>query len=159
MNAGMFGIGDGRGMAGRTLLGIAGKSTTPNNATQGNPSNVAGLLGATVNPYSLANNVRTKLLTINGAGVLKYLYVSDNSASPYNYVIEIWMDGAKVIQSGWTNGGSGNFGPVILGFVNVGAYPSVQLEQLPFYSSLEVYATTNNGPCSGNFVYLADLYQ
>ena len=157
MNAGMYGMADGQGIAGRKLLGIAGKSTTATSvAVQGNPSTVAGIVGATNNPYSLVINVRTKLVSINGAGVLKYFYSADSSATPYNYVVEIWLDGVKVVQTGWTNGASANFGPVQVGFV---AASCIQLERLPFYSSLEVYATTNNGPCSGNFVYLADLYQ
>ena len=155
MNAGMYGMASGVGGQLPRLTGIAGKNQTFASLGQ-NISTAALNAGARlITAPTPVSGVRQNILTINGKGFLKYLGIAESGGSSTAMRAEVLIDGIKIIDATWTHGGSGNFGPFLIGnFSPLGAF-----EYLPFSSSVEVFVTETGVIGGLNYVFLADLHQ
>lgn len=152
MNAGMYGMSDGRGMAGRKLIGRAGLGTLPATSSW---SALASSVGAATAGISLTAGVRTRLLNINGAGALRFGLVNNGSGVGTSSTFEVWLDGVPFINNSqvspnWSNGQAQVFaGSTANGF----------LDYLPFSQSCEVFVTAGTTSAGYTLAYLADLHQ
>ena len=150
MNAGMFGMGDGRGMAGRKLIGRAvsggGFITLVNPA--GSLANLFGQAGASI---FLPANVRTLALSVNGSGALRACALHAPSSGVSNMTAEVVLDGVRVINA---------YRPTVDGATSSGiaAVGNTQSDFLPFTNSCEIYYTSSVGGTCTNFI-LVDIYQ
>ncbi len=158
MNAGMYGMADGRGGQFPKLAGIAGKNGTPTTAF----FNVAGfgqVIGAASNSVSVTNGVRVKALSISGRGVLKALAVAESGTVTPTYRVELFIDGSRVLDATWTASGSANMGPPLLGGVGNTINAAPFFEHVPFSSNVDVFITVSGIGNPATLVYLADIYQ
>lgn len=156
MNAGMYGMADGRGMAGRKLIGRVGASTTPQPLTS--PATAFSSLVGRNAPaaVTLAANTRTLVLSASGTGALRACALEATGVGTLTLTIEVFIDGVRVINVGLASvDGNANAGISAAGGI-YGSVPS--LDFLPFTTSCEVYFTSS-GTGAHNNIVLVDLYQ
>lgn len=159
MNAGMYGMADGRGMAGRKFAGRVGFQTTNSGAVVDGAFASSGLAS---NAHSTASGVRSRLLNVSGRGALRWFGIAAGTTGGSTYRVEVVVDGVTVMNTPYVTA-SGR-GPCVWGTagqaaVGGGAQPSPVLDYLPFDSSLEVYLTASVSEVSGGYFYLVDLHQ
>lgn len=152
MNAGIFGIAGNASNIPRTI-GILGKSSTPSHT-----NNLAALptYGFASTSFTPVSGVRQRVLSVNGKGMLHAVFLADASSNANTWTAQVVIDGTTVINLSWTHGAAG-YGPVL-----VGVLPSsgtVLLENIPFTSSVEVFATATGTITTAQYGYLATLYQ
>lgn len=157
MNAGMYGMADGRGMAGRKLAGRVGVSTAPGSQSLDNIS-AAGVAQQSI---SLASGVRTKVLNINGKGALRWFGHITAGTTAIRY--EVHLDGIKAIDTSFATSSSGQ-GWAIFGWTsysNVAGTPKTvaAYDFAPFDQTLEIFITETTGGGAENFGYVVDLHQ
>lgn len=152
MNAGMYGLADGKGMAGRKLIGRAGQGALPV-STAG--STLAASVGASYGTISLTSGVKTRVLGVSGSGALRFGFVENGSAFNTSSSIQVVVDGVVVTNQSLTSP-SWSIGNAL---IFCGSSSGGVLDYLPFSQSLEVFVTAGATSSSFAMAYLADLYQ
>lgn len=160
MNAGMYGMADGRGMAGRKFIGRVGIQPSNTGALVEGSFSASGLLP---NALTTVAGVRTKLLGVSGRGALRWLGIHAGTGSGSTYRVEVVVDGVTVINVPYITASSR--GPMVWGemthvYMNSGTnQPTPVFDYLPFESSIEVYLTASVSEATGGYYYAIDLHQ
>jgi hypothetical protein len=154
MNAGMYGVPDGRGMAGRRLAFSSRKTTVHGGdpALMVNNSHAA----PTVSTPALAAGVRTLIFSVQGRGAIRAAGVSAKDAAG-NLTCELWLDGVRVVNH--TATAFANAGALLAGFYIPTTTQVVGFDWMPFDTSAEIYATQTGANTGVTYAVAYDLYQ
>lgn len=161
MNAGMHGMADGRGMAGRKLIRQLRSEPSP---TETVGSYVPSILTAVTNVgasyltlASVTGGVDTVVFSLTGRGAVRWLGIGDGAASN-SILTRLVIDGQTVISGAKTSKAS-PAGIVLCGFgygssaTGVGSW-----DYMPFDSSVQVFYQTSS-TASPYLGYVIDLHQ
>jgi hypothetical protein len=150
MNAGMYGMADGRGMAGRKLTSQLRSGT--NYATA---ISVAGsLAGASgkVAAGSVTGSVRTRIFSVNGKGAVRWFAAGPTGSTP-NITAFLVIDGVEVKSETRISAADGS-GVGVCGICTSAA----AWDYIPFDSSAEVFVTVST-TANVDYAYVVDLHQ
>jgi len=154
MNPGMYGMSDGRGMAGRKL---AGQLTQGLRNSVANPSgNLASYLGHSLPLISLTANTRTRVLSVSGRGALRAFATTNGTGSNESQRVEVWVDGSLLIDTGAVSCG------LSAGLMVVGTSMSTSffMDYIQFDTSLDVFMTVSvGGSSTESIAYRVDVHQ
>lgn len=164
MNAGMYGMADGRGMTGRKLIGSSYSGPTSPSSTGflNAGTYVASSTGQSHTSLGLTAGVRIKVASITGKGAVRLLGFNASGVSIASLVFELWLDGQKVKQLvGNLSSGSGL---LLIGTGSANStYPSLVPDYAPFDSSCEIFITSDTTIASGSdgarYAHWIDLHQ
>lgn len=155
MNAGMYGMANGQGMAGRKFIGrvgVLGAVARPAYPV----SYIAMMAGRTGTTVTLAANTRTLVFSASGAGALRACALEATGIGIVSLTIEVVIDGVRALSVNHASvDGNSSQGITAFGGIN-GSVTS--LDFVPFTSSCEVYFTSS-GAGSHSSLVVADLYQ
>lgn len=157
MNAGMYGMSDGRGMAERKVIAAA-QSPGTSQLTAVTASTCANSLGynAWLNGTTITLNTRTRILSVNGKGALRLHVLSGDAAGSTNAQQELWVDGVKVKDHSVTSLQPTN-SAVLVGAVSTAGVTA--LDYVPFNSSLEIWVSVNATRTAMSAATVYDLHQ
>lgn len=150
MNAGMYGMADGRGMAGRKLTSQVRSGTNYATAI----STAAGLAGSStvVSAGSVTGGVRTRIFSANGKGAVRWFAAGPTGSTP-NITAFLVIDGVEV-KSETRSAAADGSGVGVCGIcTTVSAW-----DYIPFDSSAEVYVTVS-ATANVQYAYVVDLHQ
>lgn len=137
MNAGMYGMADGQGMAGRKVVSVIGQGDA---ALPYNILNQSGYV--TTSTPTIANNTPTKVLSVTGRGAIRLLSIAHaTSQTSGNAIYKLVVDGVSVVEITRTVAGSNTTGPLLVGSV-VYSYAGVLgavKDYFPFSNSVELW--------------------
>lgn len=160
MNAGMYGMADGRGMAGRKLAGQVMPASISPGVSAGTVLAMAASQSRSPESVNLSAGVRTKVLSVSGLGALRMAGWS-MSAQVANITYELWLDGILIKK--YTNVSVASGADLVLAGVGVGsnAYPDVSADFIPFESSCEIFVTSDVPVSGGNgrHFYWVDVHK
>lgn len=158
MNAGMYGMADGRGMAGRKLAGQVYSGNKQANTSPTSAWAAAGIPGAFL---SMGAGARTRLVSASGRGALRLFAVTQSISVIDTHRIEVWIDGKKIIDHTLSLDGAASQGFNVVGWASgaASAY-AANADFVPFDSSCELYLTcTTGGASSARVSYQIDLHE
>ena len=148
MNAGMYGMADGRGMARRRLAAVSvGKIRTQ-------VTSAVNAIGAASQSVPLTTGVRTRVLTVSGRGAVRALAVEQGLGTT-SLQLEAWVDGVLVADTG-TVTTSTNGGVIAVG-AGIQSQPPFW-DWVPFDTAFEVFVTCGSTGSVG-FGAIYDLHQ
>lgn len=151
MNAGMYGMADGRGMAGRKVA-----ASTIRTSHGSDPAGcVSGTLRAEkLTTTSLAVSTRLRIFSIQGKGAVRAAGVSAKDTAG-NLTVELFVDGVRTVVH--TNTAIAAAGPLLVGsFISSGI---CALDWVPFDSSVEIYVTQTGTNSGVDYAVAYDLHQ
>ena len=160
MNAGMYGMADGRGMTGRKVAALIGSF----DVGQASPCQAifSSGRGLTTNTGTLSAGVRTKIASISGRGAVRLAAVEMIYQAPSvgTLTSEIWVDGVRLAIATTDRAGStGSYGATLIGWSTYGSgLSTVAPDFVPFDSSVEIWATRSIAQAV-NYSLVVDLHQ
>jgi hypothetical protein len=159
MNAGIYGMTNGQGMAGRKVAGRIGMGTSA--STGGNLESISSL-GIASNALTLTSGVRTRVVSVTGKGALRWFgHVSGPTGAP-TVKYEIVADGVTALNISVTATGSIGYsywGHVTNTTISSTAKTTPVFDFLPFDQSLEIYITEATSMGAGSYGYVVDMHQ
>jgi hypothetical protein len=156
MNQGLFGLPGGPAQGVRKLAGQVRSGFNTSGATYTSALAAAGLNSNGATTVALSAGIRTRLLSINGRGALRFALLNNGTAGTPDIVIEVLFDGVRGLLTPTLSVLSGGFA-LYVGGVNLGS-SSAMLDFQPFDSSLEIWTTTS-APGNYQHGFLIDLHQ
>jgi hypothetical protein len=160
MNAGTFGMADGRGMAGRKLATQVRSSTSATvygNYVSSFPTAVINAGATYQSAASVSGGVETRIFSINGRGALRWLGAGDGVASN-TIKVRLVIDGVTV-STGSQSGKDSTGGLVVCGTGNTTTGTILSLwDYMPFDSSVELFYTTS-ATAAPYLGFVVDIHQ
>lgn len=156
MNAGMYGLPDGRGMQGRKLAGQLGRDTT---TAVANVTGFGGPSGALPSNVSgLTESARNLLLNVTGRGASRFLAVALGGSGTGLFRVEVVLDGVTVASAAHTAAHASGVGFVLFGHVPSSTHTGIW-DYVPFDSSLQVFVTLPPAVTSAWLLQVTDIHQ
>lgn len=150
MNAGTFGMADGRVMAGRKVTSQL-RSGTNYAASINTAAGLAGTSSA-VSAGSVTFGVRTRIFSVTGKGAVRWFAAGPTGSTP-NTTVSIVIDGVEVRSETRAAAADGS-GIGVCGIcTTVSAW-----DYIPFESSVEVFVTVSS-TITVQYAYVIDLHQ
>jgi hypothetical protein len=152
MNAGMYGLPDGKALQGRILAAQLGRQ-----AAAGSLHNAAGTTGAAVTSVPVTAGVRTPILGITGRGAIRYMSAHNNTGTSTSIQIEVVIDGVLVIDRTRSPASATGDGVIAVGMFN-STSSQATWDYIPFDSSVQVFVTLSAHTTCG-FAHVTDIHQ
>lgn len=162
MNAGMYGMADGWGLASRKVVGYVGKTTT---GAITNALRAAEALGSVaVSTATVTAGVRTLLASVNARGAVLLAVAGHGSAVSSTVTVELVIDGETLLSRSYTSSAN-NDGIFAAGYgaFNSGDATPVAIQcafdYVPFDGRAELWITTSGTLTTVKYSFLAELYK
>lgn len=159
MNAGMYGMADGRGMAGRKIATQLRSEVATNNTGNYVSSVFTAISNVGVSYLTLSSvtgAVDTLVFSLNGRGAVRWVGIGDGAASN-TILARLVVDGKTIVSGGKTSKASTG-GLILCGTGWASGTGAGLWDYIPFDSSVQIYyqTSTTTSPYLG---YVIDLHE
>ena len=158
MNAGMYGMADGRGMAGRKLAGILQGQAVSVVSGVGGVSTFGVVCSRNYTTQTLTGGVRTRIGSVTGRGAVRG-WIVETAAAADTIRAELWIDGKSVLDITGGTAAAGQHINVVGAFSGSSVVLAI-FDYIPFDSSCELFVTaTTGGGSAYRYPFRIDIHE